>query len=341
MSQMSVTAVSAPTRIADLGGWTDTWFARHGVVCHLAVWPGVDVTLAAWDGPAGVEVRLRNFDREWHWSPGTPPQVCPDPLIGACLDESEVPAGAWTLEVASAVPPGASMGTSASVCVAVIAALDRLRGQMRDAASVVRRAHAVETKRLRQQSGIQDQWAAAAGGINLIDMQAYPVGRRIALPVTDQTRAALDRQLLVVLLGQGHDSSAVHAEVVRALADAGPDDPRLDALRTCARTGAAALVAGDLIAYGATLVRNNEWQARLHASLVSDEALAVVDAARGDDVLGWKVNGAGGAGGSLTVLTASAEARERVAARIATACPSTRAIDVRLASSGAIRADRP
>ena len=82
--------VSAPTRIADLGGWTDTWFAGHGVVCHIAVWPGVDVTISPCDGPAGVEVRVRNFDREWHWTAGTPAQVCPDPLIGACLDEGEV-----------------------------------------------------------------------------------------------------------------------------------------------------------------------------------------------------------------------------------------------------------
>ena len=33
----------APIRIADIGGWTDTWFAGHGVVCNIAVSPCVDV----------------------------------------------------------------------------------------------------------------------------------------------------------------------------------------------------------------------------------------------------------------------------------------------------------
>ena len=343
---MTPIRVSAPTRIADLGGWTDTWFAGHGVVCHLAVWPGVDVTLAPGEGPAGVEVCLRNFDREWHWTPGTPPQVCPDPLIGACLDDAEVPDGAWLLEVGSAVPPGASMGTSASVCVAVLAALDRLRGATLDPALLARRAHAVETQRLGQQSGIQDQWAAAAGGINLITMDAYPHARCESLTVTDDTRRAIEAQLLVVLLARGHDSSAVHELVVRQLADAGPDDPRLEALRLCAHEGADALRAGDLRGYGAVLTRNTESQAALHPSLVNDEARGIIAAVTGPDTLGVKVNGAGGAGGSLTVLATSHEGRARLVARLTANCPGARVLDVTLArqsrdAARSVHVDRP
>jgi D-glycero-alpha-D-manno-heptose-7-phosphate kinase len=323
--------VSAPTRIADLGGWTDTWFAGHGVVCHIAVWPGVDVTIAPCDGPAGVEVRLRNFDREWHWTAGTPAQVCPDPLIGACLDEGEVPDGSWELTVGSAVPPGASMGTSASACVAVLAALDALRGGAADPAALARRAHEVETRRLSQQSGIQDQWAAAAGGINLITMDAYPRGRCEALAVADDTRQALQAQLLVVLLSHGHESSAVHEVVARQLADAGPNDPRLEALRRCAREGAEALRNGDLRDYGAALTRNTDAQAALHPTLVNEDARAIIAAVAGPDSLGVKVNGAGGPGGSLTVLAASPEARSRLARRLAADCPDARVLDVTLA----------
>ena len=331
---MAAISVSAPTRIADLGGWTDTWFAGHGAVCSLAVWPGVDVRVSAFDGPAGVEVRLRNFEREWHWSAGTPAQVCPDPLIGACLDEAEVPDGAWLLDVGSSVPPGASMGTSASVCVAVLAALDRLRGAVIDPASLARRAHLVETRRLSEESGIQDQWAAAAGGAALIEMAAYPTARRMPLALSATTTAALDAQLLVLLLGHGHNSSAVHRQVVEALQDAGADDARLEALRRCAHEGAAALVAGDLAAYGAVLTRNTDLQKQLHPLLVSDDAQAVIDAVRGPHTLGWKVNGAGGAGGSMTVLAASTESRARLIATLARQCPWATPLDVRLARTG-------
>ena len=343
---MSLISVSAPTRIADLGGWTDTWFARHGVVCHLAVWPGVEVRVNPFDGPEGVEVRLLNFGRGWHWSAGTPAEVCPDPLIGACLDEAAVPEGAWQLEIGSQLPPGASMGGSASVCVAVLAALDALRiGTGNDdprqdqpherAASLARRAHRIETVRLRQQSGVQDQWAAAAGGINLIQIDAYPEARCTPLVVSDATRDALEARLLVVLLGQGHESWPIHARVVETLADAGPDDARLEALRACAREGAAALRAGDLPAYGAVLTRNTGAQAALHASLVGEEALAAIDAVRGPDTLGWKVNGAGGPGGSVTLLASSGEAKARLRDALARACPWATPIAVQLADRGA------
>ncbi len=29
----------APTRVCDLGGWTDTWFAGHGAVLDVATYP--------------------------------------------------------------------------------------------------------------------------------------------------------------------------------------------------------------------------------------------------------------------------------------------------------------
>jgi hypothetical protein len=36
---------TAPIRICDNGGWTDTWFARHGKVFNIAVRPHVEVQI--------------------------------------------------------------------------------------------------------------------------------------------------------------------------------------------------------------------------------------------------------------------------------------------------------
>ena len=47
---------------------------------------------------------------------------------------------------------------------------------------------------------------------------------------------------------------------------------------------------------------NTEAQAALHPDLVHDDVRAVIDIARAHGASGWKVNGAGGDGGSLTVL---------------------------------------
>jgi D-glycero-alpha-D-manno-heptose-7-phosphate kinase len=47
---------------------------------------------------------------------------------------------------------------------------------------------------------------------------------------------------------------------------------------------------------------NTEAQRRLHPALISPEHQHVIDIAREHGALGWKVNGAGGDGGSVTIL---------------------------------------
>ena len=255
---------SAPVRVCDAGGWTDTWFAGTGVVCNLAVRPGVEVTVEPWSD-----------DRVTFADP-------PTPLLEAAV--AEAGAKGVHITVRSLVPVGSSLGTSAAVTVALLAAL----GVPQEELAV--RAHRVETERLGMQSGVQDQMAAAYGGASLLEID-YPHVRRIELPAP-----RLD--LLTVFLGT-HRSSDVHE---RVLADVKTDSSALETLRQCARDAAAALVAGDLRSYGAALVANTEAQRALHAGLVSDAAQAVIDAAKDAGAYGWKVNGAGGEGGTVTIV---------------------------------------
>ena len=63
-----------------------------------------------------------------------------------------------------------------------------------------------------------------------------------------------------------------------------------------------AIYAGDFNALGAAMVENTEAQAALHPELVNADAVRVLEIARRHGAIGWKVNGAGGEGGSLTLL---------------------------------------
>jgi hypothetical protein len=56
------------------------------------------------------------------------------------------------------------------------------------------------------------------------------------------------------------------------------------------------------------MIANTEAQEELHPALVGSSAHTAIDAARQSGALGWKVNGAGGAGGSLAVLGGRPEA---------------------------------
>ncbi|HUP85437.1 MAG TPA: hypothetical protein VM143_07200 [Acidimicrobiales bacterium] len=298
----AVTAV-APVRIADLGGWTDTWFSSHGVVCSVAVQPGARVTVEMGGRGDDVTVVASNFGNRYSLRSGRGTH----PLLEAAIDEVGVPPGRdVTVTVASTVPAGASTGTSAAVTVALVGALEALRrgGKSPDPAAVAATAHRIETLRLGRQCGIQDQLASAHGGVNRIDMTSYPEAVVTPIPLEDEVRTELERRLLLVFLGRPHVSSAMHEAVIASLtgADASVVDRQLEPLRAAALAGAAALSAGDLEAYGAALVANTEAQRRLHDGLVSGEVRRLFEAASAAGASGWKVNGAGGEGGSVTIL---------------------------------------
>ena len=273
---------------------------------------------------------------------GRPVSAAAHPLLWAAVG-SITPSHAARIEVGAGVPPGCGMGTSAAVVVALLAALSEWNerwasGDWRpasgsasgrpDRAALAAAAHAVETD-LGWQSGIQDQQAAAWGGLSLIEMDAYPLARRTPIAVPAAALAELDRRLVTVYLGRPHHSSAVHEEVIARLEGSDPS-PSLEPLRVAARSAAAALGRGDLPDYGAALISNSEAQQRLHHDLVGPDACAVIGIAQARGALGWKVNGAGGDGGTLTILSDP----DPSALRAALSRPPWRVLDVRSASSG-------
>lgn len=238
------------------------------------------------------------FDVDLDGPPGRHPLleqaiVAAAPAVDVALD----------VEVSCDAPPGASMGTSASVIVALVGALDAAVHGRRTvtADDAAARAHEVETVRVRRQAGVQDQLAAAHGGVCDIRIDAYPRASVSRIAVAPRLLAELGRSLVTVYLG-GHDSSAVHREVIAALEDEGPRSPRLQRLRETAARAALAVARGDLPAFGAALAENTDAQADLHSGIVGHDAQALIDLAREAGAIGWKVNGAGGGGGSVTIV---------------------------------------
>ena len=250
-----------------------------------------------------------------------------------------------SVTVRSEVPPGASLGTSASVVVAVIAAVDAaLAGGSLLPHEVAHLAHQVETERVGRQAGVQDQWAAAMGGCGLLAIGPYPDVRHEPIPLSDRTLEELDQRLITVVFGP-HDSSLVHAEVINAVVGCSTiehDRARtaLSRLSALAGDAAAALADGSLDQWGEVLVASTEAQRALHPGLVGEAHQVAIDAARRVGAVGWKVNGAGGDGGSLTVLAGpSGSAALRAALRAAG--PDWNLLDLRPATGGIRIAGRP
>jgi D-glycero-alpha-D-manno-heptose-7-phosphate kinase len=331
-----VTAV-APIRICDLGGWTDTWFARRGKVFNIAVAPCVEVRVQVRDRdttPDRVELDVADFGDRYGFEPGRGPRR--HPLLEAAVDEVGVPHDvALAIRVTSGVPAGCSTGTSAAVSVALVGALDELTPPRRSPEEVAQTAHRIEVERLGLQSGVQDQLCAALGGVNYIEVDPYPEALRTALPAPEPFRHELERRLMLVHLGRAHRSSQMHERVIGRLVREGQRSPDLEELRECAVTARDAVLARDLEGLGGAMTRNTDAQAHLHEDLVSAQAHRAIGIAAAHGASGWKVNGAGGEGGSVSILCGpDATRRPAMERALLAADPLLRVIPVRLSERG-------
>ena len=295
----------APIRICDNGGWTDTWFARYGKIFNIGVYPYVEVQIEVFPYEAGMErivLYAENYGERFVVHPEAPGWDH-HPLLEASIERMGVPERyAIQATIYSDAPSGCSTGTSAAVTVALIGALDRLTPGQLSPHQVAYTAHAVEVEMLKQQSGIQDQLCSAYGGINFIEMFEYPHAVVSQIHVPNAVWWELERRLALIYLGKSHVSSKVHEKVIAELEDEGPESPRLQALRVTAEKSRDAVYAGDFRALGQAMIENTEAQGRLHPDLVSHDAQRVIEIARDFGAVGWKVNGAGGEGGSVTLL---------------------------------------
>jgi len=335
---LAVVNAVAPIRICDNGCWTDTWFAGHGQVFNVAVYPcaEVQVALQCRDGSAPrLLLHPENFGERYEVRHEAPPWG-PHPLLEAAIAYMKVPKD-LRLEVTihSEAPAGAGTGTSAAVTVALVGALDALTPGRLTPHEVAEAAQRVETEMLHRQCGIQDQLASAYGGINYIEMFEYPHALVSPIRVPDSIWWELERRLVLVYLGRSHDSSAIHEAVIRSLESAGPDSPALVELRRAAPRSRDALLAGDFAGLGRAMTASTEAQGRLHAALVGTEARRVIEIARERGALGWKVNGAGGEGGSLALLCGEDSSRKRALVReIEAASPLFHCIPIHLSRQG-------
>lgn len=328
----------APIRICDNGGWTDTWFAGHGKVLNIGVYPYAEVQVEVY--PAGarserIVIYAENFGERYVVRPESDTWGR-HPLLEAAIERMRVPKDlAVQVSIFSEAPAGASTGTSAAVTVALVGALDCLTAGRLSPHEVANTAHSIEVDMLKRQSGIQDQLCSAYGGINYIEMFQYPYATVSQIRVPDATWWELERRLALIFLGRSHDSSQVHERVIAQLENAGPNCRQLEDLRATAERSRDALYAGDLAALGRAMTDNTEAQERLHPALVSQDAARVIDIARRHGALGWKVNGAGGEGGSITILGGALSHVKRAMLReIEQASPLFKSIPIYLSRQG-------
>ena len=199
----------------------------EGQVLNLAVRPAVEVEVKVFSGrsrrsEAGDRPCRKLSARRSAWTPKSREGRAPaSPIRGRQSAASRRTSG-LEIRLYSPVPGRDFDGHFGGRLRRAPRRLERPPPERRSWKELARLAHQVETNNLGQQSGIQDQIAAAHGGISFIHMPRYPESRVTAVGVGPALWSELERRLCLVYLGKPHRSSAMHERVIAELESGGP-----------------------------------------------------------------------------------------------------------------------
>jgi len=217
--------------------------------------------------------------------------------------------------VHSDAPPGSGVGTSASVGVALIGMLERLRRERNSSARAMTAYEVAELAcQMESELGIvggkQDQYASALGGINF--MEFFSEGRVSVqyLELETDTLYELEKHLVLCYTGQSRLSGDTNQKMIQAYKDGVPEVVEaLKAIRQVALDVKQALLIGDLAQFGRLLEEEYRQRVKLAPSVVTEKILHLREAALKAGAVSMKICGAGGGGCVLFYCRPDSETR--------------------------------
>jgi len=201
------------------------------------------------------------------------------------------------LFLASEIPPGTGLGSSASVCVNLLKTLSTYLHRPISKYDLAEESFHIARNLLGRNIGKQDEYAAAFGGLNYICFE--PDGRVSVDPVklSPELVPELQAHLMLFFTGAAHHSWSILKEQEAATREhSGPAVDALHEVKALAAKMRDALLEEDLDYFAEFL--HLAWMAKRRVSArISDARIdALYDLARQHGALGGKITGAGGGG---------------------------------------------
>jgi D-glycero-alpha-D-manno-heptose-7-phosphate kinase len=290
----------APVRICDIGGWTDTWFYPKGAIFNICVdlysciriVPNNTNKINIISENLNLRTEIQDFNKiEYDGNLD---------LLKAAVKRTNIEKG-LDIYIRTDAPPGCGTGTSASVAVALIAALTRFSHKNLSPKEMANLAHKLEIEELKLESGIQDQYAAALGGINFMEIN-YPSAKISRIELEDEQIINLENHLILVYLSS-RSSNQIHKSVIENYRQGDDSTIRsLEIIKNCAYEMKEAIYSKNLDLMGKIMNKNWEAQKNLHPLMVNPIIKKIERMAEKYGAIGFKLNGAGG-GGSATILS--------------------------------------
>ncbi len=201
------------------------------------------------------------------------------------------------LFLASEIPPGTGLGSSASVCVNVLKALSTYLHLSLSKYELAERAFHIARNLLGNPVGKQDEYAAAFGGLNYIRFSRDGTVTVDPVDLDSALVGELEANLMLFFTGATHQSQTILEEQEESTRrDRGATLDSLHAIAALAARMRDALEKGDLHAFGMLL--DEGWQAkkRISTKISSSRIDNLYRLARENGAVGGKITGAGGGG---------------------------------------------
>jgi D-glycero-alpha-D-manno-heptose-7-phosphate kinase len=201
------------------------------------------------------------------------------------------------LFLASEIPPGTGLGSSASVCVNLLKVLTTYLRCPLSKHDLAARAFNITRLGLGRHVGKQDEYAAAFGGLNYIRFSRDGTTQVEPLQLDPGVLSALQSNLMLFFTGAAHHSWDILADQEKSTRL--PDGPAVEALHQIKEAAVLmkeSLLCGDLEHFGHLL--DDAWQSkkRISQRISSPRIDHLYEVARSNGVLGGKITGAGGGG---------------------------------------------
>jgi len=289
----------APLRISFAGGGTDVPpypQERGGAVLSVTINKYAYVSLLPADDDA-ITVHSLDYDivAKYHGETDLAYNGELD-LVKAAIRRLAVQKTGLHLFLHSDAPPGSGLGSSSTLVVALVGLFRHWLRQPLTDYQIAELAYQIERVDLGIKGGMQDQYAAAFGGVNFIEFtdQAVIVN---PLRVSPDRLNELEYNLLLCYTGRTRVSANIVARQTESfIARKSKVVRALDAQKEMAIQMKNALLKGQLDDFGRLL--HEAWQTKKHLdpAITTPQIDAMYEAGRKGGALGGKILGAGGGG---------------------------------------------
>jgi D-glycero-alpha-D-manno-heptose-7-phosphate kinase len=304
---MSILRSKAPLRISFAGGGTDVSpypEEKGGAVLNCTIDRFAYATLETVpDGASGMSVESLDYNVTANYE--KPADLVYDgelDLVKAALRVLRPPSNngeardSLRLFLHSDAPPGTGLGSSSTMCVALVGAFQRYLKEPWTAYEVAELAYRIEREELGVKGGRQDMYAAAFGGFNF--MEFTPRGAIVnPLKIPPEVTNELAYRLLLCYTGTSHYSNDIIERQQASYRERRGDTVEaLDATKQLAIDMKNELLRGNLDEMGRLLDEGWSFKKRFTEGISNDRIDAFYDRARAAGALGGKLVGAGGGG---------------------------------------------